>query len=101
VLILAIIVLGMGAGALAQLIVPTHQRVNWTEALVVGLIGSFVGGLLISLLFGDGLRLRPSGIIGSIVGAIIVQLIWRAIRSRQAPPASAQRSTGRTTPKKR
>jgi uncharacterized membrane protein YeaQ/YmgE (transglycosylase-associated protein family) len=98
-LILGIIVLGMGAGALAQLIVPTHRRVDWGEALVVGLIGSFVGGLLFSLLWGDGLRIRPSGIIGSIVGAIIVQFIWRAIRARQAPPAKA--TTGRTTPKKR
>jgi uncharacterized membrane protein YeaQ/YmgE (transglycosylase-associated protein family) len=98
-LILAIIVLGMGAGALAQLIVPTHRRVDWGEALVVGLIGSFVGGLLFSLLAGDGIRIRPSGILGSIIGAIIVQLIWRAIRARQAPPAKA--TTGRTTPKKR
>ena len=98
-LILGIIVLGMGAGALAQLIVPTHRRVDWGEALVVGLIGSFVGGLLFSLLWGDGLRIRPSGIIGSIVGAIIVQFIWRAIRARQTPPAKA--TTGRTTPKKR
>lgn len=98
-LILGIIVLGMGAGALAQLIVPTHRRVDWGEALVVGLIGSFVGGLLFSLLAGDGLRIRPSGIIGSILGAIIVQVIWRAIRARQAPPAKA--TTGRTTPKKR
>jgi uncharacterized membrane protein YeaQ/YmgE (transglycosylase-associated protein family) len=101
-LILAILGLGMGAGALAQLIVPTHRRVDWGEALIVGLIGSFVGGLLFSLLWGDGLRIRPSGIIGSIIGAIIVQFIWRAIRARQArqaPPAKA--TTGRTTPKKR
>jgi uncharacterized membrane protein YeaQ/YmgE (transglycosylase-associated protein family) len=99
-LILAIIVLGMGAGALAQLIVPTHGRVDWGEALVVGLIGSFVGGLLFSLLWGDGIRIRPSGIIGSIIGAIIVQLIWRAIRARQTPPP-AKATTGRTTPRKR
>jgi uncharacterized membrane protein YeaQ/YmgE (transglycosylase-associated protein family) len=98
-LILAILGLGMGAGALAQLLFPTHRRVDWGEALVVGLIGSFVGGLLFSLIAGDGLRIRPSGIIGSILGAIIVQIIWRAIRARQAPPAAVK--TGRTTPKKR
>jgi uncharacterized membrane protein YeaQ/YmgE (transglycosylase-associated protein family) len=51
-------------------------------ALGAGLIGSFVGGLLGSLLFGDGLELRPSGIIGSIVGAIIVTLIWRRFQAR-------------------
>jgi uncharacterized membrane protein YeaQ/YmgE (transglycosylase-associated protein family) len=99
-LILAIIVLGMFAGWLAQLIVRRPGRAEWGEALVVGLIGSFVGGLLFSLIAGDGIRLRPSGIIGSIIGAIVVELIWQAIRSRRQP-APATRGTGRTTPKKR
>ena len=86
-LILAIIVLGMGAGALAQLIVPTHQRVNWGEALFVGLIGWFVGGLLISRIAGDGLRIRPSGIIGSIVGASgCFYAIRRALHEAHIPP---------------
>jgi uncharacterized membrane protein YeaQ/YmgE (transglycosylase-associated protein family) len=49
---------------------------------VAGLIGSFVGGLLASLIAGDGIRLRPSGLIGTLVGAIVVLLIWGAVRSR-------------------
>ena len=60
-LILAIIGLGMLAGWLAQLVVPTHRRINWTEALIVGLIGSFVGGMLLSLIFGDGIRSGRAG----------------------------------------
>ena len=81
VLILGIIVFGMAAGWVAQLILG-HGSGNWGEALVAGLIGSLVGGLLFSLISGDGLRLRPSGIIGTIVGAIIVLAIWGAIRGR-------------------
>jgi uncharacterized membrane protein YeaQ/YmgE (transglycosylase-associated protein family) len=77
VLIIGILVFGMGIGALAQLILGrSGQGVNWGLALAAGLIGSFVGGLLISLIAGDGLKLRPSGIIGSIVGAIIVTAGW-------------------------
>jgi uncharacterized membrane protein YeaQ/YmgE (transglycosylase-associated protein family) len=55
-------------------------------AIVAGLVGSFVGGLLISLLAGDGIELHASGIIGSLVGAIIVTAIWRwaAGRSKTA-----------------
>jgi len=87
VLILAIIVLGMAAGWLAQLILGRGTG-NWGEALVAGLIGSFVGGLLFSLLSGDGLRLRPSGIIGTILGAIIVLAIWGGIRGRSRGRAS-------------
>jgi uncharacterized membrane protein YeaQ/YmgE (transglycosylase-associated protein family) len=35
---------------------------------------------VISLVSGDGLALRPSGIIGSILGAVVLLAAWRAIR---------------------
>jgi len=77
-LILGLILFGMLIGALAQLILGRDRgRIDWTMAIVAGLVGSFVGGLLASLINGDGLELRPSGIIGSIVGALIVTAIWR------------------------
>jgi uncharacterized membrane protein YeaQ/YmgE (transglycosylase-associated protein family) len=76
-LILAIILFGMIAGGLAQMVLGRSMRdVNWTLAIVTGLIGSFVGGLLASLLAGDGLELRPSGLIGSFVGALLLTLAW-------------------------
>jgi len=83
-LILAILLFGMLVGAAAQLLLGTRgQGINWTTALVAGLLGSFVGGLLVSLLAGDGLELQPSGIIGSIVGAILVTLAWNYWQERQ------------------
>lgn len=82
-LILGLILFGMLIGALAQLILGKDRKgIDWTMAIVAGLVGSFVGGLLASLLSGDGLELRPSGIIGSIVGALIVTAIWRGTRGR-------------------
>ena len=82
-LILAIILFGMLVGAAAQLILGrSGGGIDWPMAFVSGLVGSFVGGLLVSLLAGDGLDLRPSGIIGSVVGALIVTLIWRSMRAR-------------------
>ncbi len=87
-LILGIILFGMIVGAGAQLILGrTHGKVDWTMAIVAGLVGSFVGGLLISLLSGDGLDLRASGIIGSLVGAILVTAVWRWLDSRNKPTA--------------
>ena len=87
-LILGIILFGMLIGAGAQLILGRHgQPIDWTMAIVAGLVGSFVGGLLISLLSGDGIELRASGIIGSLVGAILVTLAWTALSRRR----SAQR----------
>lgn len=82
-LLLAILAFGIFAGAVAQLVLGSGlYEINWGEALVAGLVGSFVGGLIISLLAGDGLRLRASGLIGSIVGAILVLAVYRWYRGR-------------------
>ena len=87
-LIIGIILFGLLAGAVAQLLVgKSGTGIDWTLAFVAGVIGSFVGGLVISLLAGDGLALRPSGIIGSIAGAIIVTALWSWWRTRSASTA--------------
>lgn len=94
-LILAIILFGMVIGAAAQLILGRdHGRVDWTMAIVAGLVGSFLGGLIISLLAGDGLDLHPSGIIGSLAGALIVTAGWRWMRARSAPPKNPNKRSG-------
>jgi uncharacterized membrane protein YeaQ/YmgE (transglycosylase-associated protein family) len=79
-ILLFILVWGMFAGWIAHLLLARSQPINWAEALIVGLAGSFVGGLLISLVSGDGLALRPSGIVGSILGAVVLLAAWQAIR---------------------
>lgn len=79
-ILLFILVWGMFAGWVAHLLLARNEPINWAELLVVGLAGSFVGGLLISLVSGDGLELRPSGIIGSILGAVALLAAWQAIR---------------------
>ena len=81
-LILAILAFGMLVGWLAQLVVAGPTRPN-AQSLVAGLAGSFVGGLVASLIAGDGISLRPSGLIGSFLGAVIVVLIWNAIAARK------------------
>jgi uncharacterized membrane protein YeaQ/YmgE (transglycosylase-associated protein family) len=76
VLIIGILVFGMLVGALAQLALGrSGTSIDWPLALGAGIGGSFVGGLLVSLIAGDGLDLRPSGLIGSFVGAVIVTAI--------------------------
>jgi uncharacterized membrane protein YeaQ/YmgE (transglycosylase-associated protein family) len=101
VLILALLGLGMLIGWIAQAILGMGTRPN-AQSLIAGLVGSFVGGLLVSLISGDGLAIRPSGIIGSIVGAIIVLLIWNAIdRSRRKRNAAMKKDSRSGDPRKR
>jgi uncharacterized membrane protein YeaQ/YmgE (transglycosylase-associated protein family) len=75
VLILGVLVLGLGAGWAAQLILGRGSAIDG-RTLAAGLLGSLVGGLVASLLAGDGLALRPSGILGSVVGAVVVLVVW-------------------------
>lgn len=98
VLILAILVGGMMIGAVAQFIVGRDgERVDWTLALVAGIAGSFVGGLLFSLLAGDGLALKISGLIGTLVGAIIITAGWQWYSNRRRAAArSAAKATARS-----
>jgi uncharacterized membrane protein YeaQ/YmgE (transglycosylase-associated protein family) len=50
--------------------------------LVLGLIGSLVGGFLGNLLVEGQLDLEAAGIVGSIIGAVIALLIYRSMGAR-------------------
>jgi uncharacterized membrane protein YeaQ/YmgE (transglycosylase-associated protein family) len=83
--ILGLLIVGLIAGFLARAIVPGDDSMSIGATLLLGIVGSFVGGFLGWLLFGNDLdegALQPSGIFGSVVGAIVALLVWRAIDSR-------------------
>jgi uncharacterized membrane protein YeaQ/YmgE (transglycosylase-associated protein family) len=81
-LIVSLLVVGLIAGALARLVVPGRQHISIAMTILLGIVGSFVGGFIGYLLFhkdaGSGF-FQPAGIIGSIIGAIIVLLIWTRV----------------------
>jgi uncharacterized membrane protein YeaQ/YmgE (transglycosylase-associated protein family) len=78
-LIISLIVVGLIAGFIARAVVPGRQNIGILMTIVLGIVGSFVGGFLGFLLFQhDAMEgfFQPAGIIGSIIGAIIVLLIY-------------------------
>jgi uncharacterized membrane protein YeaQ/YmgE (transglycosylase-associated protein family) len=81
--IIAFLIIGLIAGFVARALVPGPDPMGWLGTMILGIVGSFVGGTLAALVFGGTLDLSPSGIIGSIIGAIIVLLIWRAMGGRR------------------
>ncbi len=79
--IILLLIVGAIAGFLARALVPGRDRMGIVATIVLGVVGSFIGGFLGALLFGkDALEglLQPSGIIGSVVGAIIALLVYNA-----------------------
>jgi uncharacterized membrane protein YeaQ/YmgE (transglycosylase-associated protein family) len=80
--IVILIIVGLIAGAVARLLVPGRDAMGCLSTIVLGIVGSFVGGFLWNLI--EYHRLAPAhfhsvGIIGSIIGAIIVLLIMRML----------------------
>lgn len=73
--IIGFIILGIVAGFLARLIVPGKDPMGFVATVVLGMVGSLVGGLLANALFDD----ESVGWFGATVGAVIVLLVWNAV----------------------
>jgi uncharacterized membrane protein YeaQ/YmgE (transglycosylase-associated protein family) len=85
--IIGLIIVGLIAGFVARAVVPGDDSMSIPKTILLGIIGSFVGGFLADVLFrsdGEDAGLSPAGIIGSIIGAIIVLLIYNAVTRRSA-----------------
>ncbi|MGO4228663.1 GlsB/YeaQ/YmgE family stress response membrane protein [Arthrobacter sp. YAF34] len=84
--ILAFLILGLIAGALAKALLPGRQGGGWLITLVLGVVGAILGGWIGSLIFGGGLGnffdLRTWLL--SILGAVIVLLIYGAVTGRKS-----------------
>lgn len=85
--ILFLIIIGLVGGFIARALVPGRDSLSLGGTLLLGIVGSFVGGFLGYVLFrndGDDGAFQASGIIGSIVGSVIALLVYRAVNGRRA-----------------
>ncbi len=92
--LLYLLFIGIIAGFLARLLVPGRDAMSVGATIVLGIIGSFIGGFLGWAIFGTDLddgALQASGIIGSVIGAVIALLVYRVITKRSDRGGYARR----------
>ncbi len=89
--ILAWIVLGLIAGAIAKAIYPGAQGGSILGTMILGIIGAFVGGSLYNLIStgslvitSAGAGLSLGGIFVAVLGAIVALFIYYALARRSA-----------------
>jgi uncharacterized membrane protein YeaQ/YmgE (transglycosylase-associated protein family) len=82
--ILAWIILGLIAGALAKFLMPGDDPGGFFLTIVLGIIGALVGGFIASALgFGDVTGLNLGSIIIAVLGSILLLIIYRMAFGRR------------------
>jgi uncharacterized membrane protein YeaQ/YmgE (transglycosylase-associated protein family) len=89
-----LLIIGIVAGFVARALVPGPDPMSVGATIVLGIVGSFIGGFIGWALFGadfDDGAVQASGLIGSVVGAVIALLVYRAVTQRSATGAPRRR----------
>jgi uncharacterized membrane protein YeaQ/YmgE (transglycosylase-associated protein family) len=64
---------GLAVGFIARAVMPGTQKMGLFATMGLGVVGSFVGGFLVSLIRNRPVtELNTAGIIGSVVGALLL-----------------------------
>ena len=71
-------IVGIVVGAIARFIMPGSEHMGIVMTGVLGIAGSFVGGMIARLFSTPpaGSAVHPAGIILSVVGALILLFAW-------------------------
>ena len=81
--ILGMILFGLVVGAIAKLLMPGKDPGGIFITIILGIVGSLLGGFLGRALglYREG---EPAGFIGALLGAVIVLAIYRMAVGRRA-----------------
>ncbi|MCC3281648.1 GlsB/YeaQ/YmgE family stress response membrane protein [Arthrobacter caoxuetaonis] len=84
--IIAFLILGLIAGAIAKALLPGRQGGGWIITLVLGVVGALLGGFIGNAIFGIGLEefFSIQTWIVAILGSVIVLLVYGMITKRGA-----------------
>ena len=80
VFIIVLIIVGFIVGLVARALLPGRDHLGFFGTVVLGIVGSFIGGFLQNLIEYHHLSIHsfhPVGLIGSIIGAFVLLLLLR------------------------
>ena len=78
--IIMLLIVGLIAGAIARLLMPGRDPIGFFGTIVLGIVGSLLGGFIQNLIEYHKLNVHTFhfvGIIGSIIGAFVLLLLMR------------------------
>ncbi len=78
--IIWLLIVGLIVGAIARLLLPGRDPIGIFGTIVVGIVGSFIGGFLENLVEHHTLSVHSfhaTGLIGSVIGAFVLLLLLR------------------------
>jgi uncharacterized membrane protein YeaQ/YmgE (transglycosylase-associated protein family) len=83
--IIAWIVLGLIAGAIAKLIMPGNDPGGIFVTIIIGIVGAIIGGFISTAMgFGDVSGVNFPSLLIAVLGSIILLIIYRMVRGRTA-----------------
>lgn len=76
------LIIGFIAGLLARAIKPGADSMGWIMTIILGLAGSFVGGILASVL-GLSANGGLGGLVLSVAGAVILLFVYEFVQKNR------------------
>jgi len=81
--IVLFLVFGLVVGFIARAVMPGSQKMSLLATMLLGVLGSFVGGFIAALLTHTRvLDFNTSGLIGSVIGSLIALVVAGGVFTR-------------------
>ena len=90
-------VFGLVAGALARLLHPGRDPMNWVWTMVLGILGAVVGGWLGTQIFGVNANNGLMSWLVAVVGALLLLVGYNMLTGRRAAVGDTSSTTTAAT----
>jgi len=90
-------VFGLVAGALARLLHPGRDPMNWVWTMVLGILGAVIGGWIGTQVFGVNANNGLMSWVVAVVGALVLLVAYNMLTGRRAVVSDTSTTTTATS----